>query len=94
MSGMAWDEDGNLRCGNESLYGCEMFPSRGTRAVTDARARLHHWKVWGDEAHCPQCAKPARNVRKADIIEQEDFGLDFGIPVEKKKSHKKVREHS
>lgn len=94
LEGMSWDVDGNLRCGNEKLYNCEMFPSRGSRATTDARARLHHWKVWGNDAHCPQCAKPARSAKRSGIIEQDDFGLDFGTPVIKASRKKAMREHS
>ncbi len=90
---MAWDEDGNLHCGNEQLYGCEPFPNRGGRGVTDARARLYRWRIWGEDVNCPDCSKSARGARRSGVIVQEGFPLDFGVPVEKK-SRKKTREHS
>jgi hypothetical protein len=90
---MAWDEQGALHCGNEHLYQCPVMTERGSQASTDLIARRQGWKIWGDDANCPTCSKPGRNLRKPGELEQEMFPLDFGQPKEKK-SRKTARQHS
>jgi hypothetical protein len=92
---MAWDEQGNLRCGNETVYGCASFTARGSQAITDARARLHHWKIFGGDAMCPECAKPARTSRTSGSIEQDQLpGIVFPEVPKVKKTRRSKREAS
>jgi hypothetical protein len=88
---MAWDEQGSLHCGNESTYGCEVFAERGSQSATDILARRRGWKIWKDQANCPQCSKPARNVRAAGSLEQEILPGFDAVPVIAKKSRRAER---
>lgn len=73
-----WDEQGNLRCSNSTEFDCPVFKERGSRATTDNHARLRGWKIFAEQAHCPECAKPARRVRAATVLEQDGFpGIEF-----------------
>lgn len=89
---MAWDKQGALHCGNEALYNCPVMSERGSRSSTDIVARRRGWRIWGDQANCPGCSKPGRNLRKSGMIEQDTFPLDFGQAVSKKSS-KAVKKH-
>ncbi len=92
---MPWDEQGNLRCSNAGLHACSDFPGRGDRLVTDARARLHGWKIWQDQAMCPQCAKPARTSRTSSSLEQEQLpGMVFPVVPKVKAGKRGKREMS
>lgn len=81
---MTWGEDGSLHCGNEALYGCTFLAERGSRGSTDTVARRRGWRIWGDDANCPDCSKPARRTSRTGVIEQEMLELDFGPPAAKK----------
>jgi hypothetical protein len=92
---MPWDEQGNLRCGNESLYGCRHMTERGTRASTDLLARRRGWRIWGDDANCPECAKPARASRTLGSLDQEGLpGVVFPEIPQGKARKKGKREAS
>lgn len=84
---MAWDEQGNLRCGNEALYGCEHMKEQGSLAFTGMIARRRGWRIWGQDANCPTCAKPAR-ISRTGSIDQEGLPGFENIPVVAKKSRK------
>lgn len=89
-----WDQQGNLRCSNTEIYGCEMFKERGRRETTDNAARLRGWKIFEGRAHCPECAKPARRIRVTNIIEQDGLpGIEFPVVGKESKSKSKRSRH-
>lgn len=84
-----WDQQGNLRCSNAQAFDCQVFKERGSRQTTDNSARLHGWKIFGDRAHCPECAKPARRIRVTSSIEQDGLpGIVFPAVSKESKSRK------
>ncbi len=87
-----WDGQGRLWCSNAGIYDCPPFTERGSQTSTDNHARLRGWKIFDGQAHCPECAKPARRVRASGVIEQDGLpGIVF--PVVRKEGKSKKSRH-